>query len=87
MPENHEETVAEFRLSTVKARVISRPAQYGDIYHVTVSKLYKDGPRWRHSSHFDRDDLPLLAKVADRAHDWIFARQQQEEQREEEEVS
>ena len=40
---------------------------------MTVSRLYKDGDDWRDSTSFGRDDLPLVGKVLDRAHTWIFA--------------
>ena len=39
---------------------------------MTFSRLYKDGNNWKDSTSFGRDDLPLLAKVADQAHTWIF---------------
>ena len=39
---------------------------------MTLSRLYKDGDNWRDTTSFGRDDLPLLAKVADMAHSWIF---------------
>jgi len=41
---------------------------------VTITRLYKlDGEQtWRTSTAFNRDDLPLVAKVADLAHTYIF---------------
>jgi hypothetical protein len=39
---------------------------------VTVSRLYKDGDQWKQSASFGREDLPLVAKVVDRAHTWIY---------------
>lgn len=41
---------------------------------VQVHRLYKeDGDvKWRRSSSFSRDDLPLVCKVADRCHTWIL---------------
>jgi hypothetical protein len=39
---------------------------------VTVSRLYKDGDNWKDSNSFGRDDLPLVGKVCDQAHSWIF---------------
>ena len=32
----------------------------------------KDGHTWKETTNFDRDDLPLVAKVADLSHTWIF---------------
>ena len=37
-------------------------------YGVTFQRLYKDGEEWKTTDSFGRDDLPLVAKVADMAH-------------------
>ncbi|MEK6235973.1 MAG: hypothetical protein N2C14_14795 [Planctomycetales bacterium] len=42
--------------------------EYGPRHNVTVSRLYKEGDRWKDSTSFGRDDLPLAAKVVDQAH-------------------
>jgi hypothetical protein len=40
---------------------------------VTVSRLFTDADgNWRDSTSFGRDDLPLVCKVLDRGHSWIF---------------
>ena len=41
--------------------------------------LYKDGDEWKSTQSFSRNDLLLLAKVADQAHSRIFELQQAEE--------
>ena len=41
-------------------------------HNVTISRLYKDGEDWKESTSFGRDDLPLVSKVADMAHTWVF---------------
>ena len=44
------------------------------MHNVTLSRLYKDdNDKWADSTSFSRDDLPLLTKVADEAHTWIFS--------------
>jgi hypothetical protein len=45
----------------------------------TASRLHKDGETWKRSDSFGRDDLLLVAKVADQAHSWIFEQNQQKE--------
>ena len=40
-------------------------------YNVTFSWIYKDQDEWKSSDTFGRDDLLVLAKVADQAHTWI----------------
>ena len=61
--------VHEVRLGRIRASVW----QNGKMYNTTLSRLYKDdNDQWANSTSFGRDDLPILAKVADRAHSWIF---------------
>ena len=62
----------ELRLGRIRAAVWENSTQNGTRYNVTFSRLYKDGNDWKDSTSFGRDDLPLLAKVADLAHTWIF---------------
>ena len=64
--------VHELRPGRIRAAVWENSTQNGTRHNVTVSRLYKDGDEWKDSTSFGRDDLPLLAKVADLAHSWIF---------------
>lgn len=66
--------VHEIRLGAVKAAIWENETQNGTRHNVTVSRLYKDkdSGEWKYSDSFGRDDLPLLAKVADLCHTWIF---------------
>ena len=63
----------EARLGRVKAVVWPNQTSQGAVRHnVTFARLYKDGDQWKESHSFGRDDLPLLAKVADQAFEWIY---------------
>ena len=64
--------VHEVRLGRIKAAIWENETQNGTRHNVTVTRLYKDGDEWKDSASFGRDDLPLLAKVADQVHSWIF---------------
>lgn len=64
--------VYEVRLGRVRAAIWENDTQNGTRHNVTVSRLYKDGDNWKDSTSFGRDDLPLVAKVVDTAHSWIF---------------
>jgi hypothetical protein len=64
--------VHEVRLGRIRAAVWENETQNGTRHNVSFSRLYKDGEEWKDSSSFGRDDLPLLGKVADLAHTWIF---------------
>jgi hypothetical protein len=63
----------EIRLGRIKATLWANSSENGTRYNVTFTRLYKDGDTWKDSQSFGRDDLPLIAKVADQAHSWIFA--------------
>lgn len=65
--------VHEVRLGRIKAAIWENETQNGTRHNVTVSRLYKDGDEWKDSTSFGRDDLPLVGKVVDQAHSWIFS--------------
>jgi hypothetical protein len=69
--------IHEVRLGRIKAAVWENETQNGTRHNVTFTRLYKDGEQWKDSTSFGRDDLPLLAKVADMAHTWIFTENQE----------
>ena len=62
----------EIRLGRIKATIWANDTTNGIRHNVTVRRLYKDGDAWKESDSFGRDDLPLVAKVLDQAHTWIF---------------
>jgi hypothetical protein len=62
----------EIRFGRVKATIWANETDNGTRYNVTVNRLYKDGDEWKQTSSFGRDDLPLVAKVVDLAHVWIY---------------
>ena len=73
--------IHEVRLGLIKAAVWKNEGENGARYNVTICRLYKekDSDKWQSSDSFGRDDLLLLAKVADQAHSWIFAQSQENE--------
>lgn len=72
--------VHEVRLGRIKAAIWENETQNGTRHNVTITRLYKDGDQWKDSTSFGRDDLPILAKVADMAHTWIFLEGQESPQ-------
>jgi hypothetical protein len=62
----------EIRLDRVKATIWANETENGTRHNVTVSRIYKDGDEWKQTTSFGRDDLPLVAKVVDLAHLWIY---------------
>ena len=69
--------IHEVRLGFIKAAVWKNETEAGVRYNVTFSRLYKDGDQWGSTESFGRDDLLLLAKVADQTHSWICAQNQE----------
>ena len=66
--------VAEVRIGAVKAAIWPNQTESGVVRHnVTFSRIYKDANGdWKSTSSFGRDDLLVVAKVADQAHTRIF---------------
>ena len=67
----------EIRLGRIKAVIWANNTENGIRYNVTFQRLWKDGDEWRSSDSFGRDDLPLIMKVADLAHTWIYQQGQE----------
>lgn len=64
--------IHEIRFGRVRGAIWANETPTGVRHNVTVTRLYKDGDDWKDSTSFGRDDLPLVAKVVDQAHSWIF---------------
>jgi hypothetical protein len=58
-------------IGSIKAAIWKNTTEKGDQFNVTVSRIYKDGEVWKSTNSFGKDDLLALAKVADKAHDWV----------------
>ena len=68
--------VHEIRMGRIKATIWENETENGSRYNVNLTRLYKDDDQWKDSTGFGRDDLLLVAKVADLAHTWIFGHNQ-----------
>jgi len=72
MAKTKQQPAHEIRMGAIKATIWENQTQTGTRHNVTVSRIYKDSDEWKQTESFGRDDLPLLAKVVDLAHTWIF---------------
>ena len=63
--------VHEIRLGRIKAAIWANETDNGTRHNVTITRLYKGGDEWKASTSFGREELPLVAKIADMAHTWI----------------
>jgi len=64
--------VHEIRLGRVKAAIWENDTKDGLRHNISLSRIYKEGNQWKDSTSFGRDDLPLVIKVADMAHTWVY---------------
>jgi len=71
--------VHEVRIGAIKAALWRNDTEAGVRYNATFSRLYKDGAEWRSTGSFGREDLLLLAKVADQAHTWVCSQHPEED--------
>jgi hypothetical protein len=69
---NAKRPVHEVRLGRIKATIWENDTRDGVRHNVSLSRIYKDGNTWKDSTSFGRDDLPLVSKVADMAHTWVY---------------
>lgn len=76
---------ATVRIGAVKAAIWQNQAGDRTRYNVTFSKSYRDAEgQWKTTHSFGRNDLLVLAKVADQAHSRIVELEQGEETAEQE---
>lgn len=67
------------RLGAIQAAIWANEGQHGPFFGVTIEKRFRDAEgQWQGSGSFNRDDLLVLAKVADCAHTYICERQSAE---------
>ena len=65
--------VKTLRLGRIKAAIWENETDKQRFYNVTFARAYMDEAKnWHDSDSFGRDDLLLLAKLADQAHTFIF---------------
>jgi hypothetical protein len=64
--------VHEIRLGKVKAAIWKNETEAGVRYSVSIVRIFKTEEGWDSSPTFGRDELPLVAKVSDMVHTWIY---------------
>lgn len=70
--------IHSIRFGLIKACIWQNHTRSGERHSVSIVRLYKNGDTWVESTRFGRDDLPLVAKVSDLAHSWIYQQAQTE---------
>ncbi len=65
---SNNQPVHEIRLGGIKAAIWENETPNGLRFNIQLVRLFKDGDNWKQTTSFSREDLPLLVKIADRAH-------------------
>jgi hypothetical protein len=60
--------VAKLRLGRISAAIWKNDTDKGSLFNVSFQRSYKEGDEFKNSQSFGRDDLLVLAKLADQAH-------------------
>ena len=64
--------VAQLRYGGISAAIWKNDSEKGAFYNVTFQRTYKESEELKNSQSFGRDDLLVLAKLADLAHSKIY---------------
>ena len=71
----NDKPVHEIRLGAIKVAIWKNETPNGARYNANFCRIYRDEKlkEWKRTESFGRDDLLVLAKVADEAHTWIHS--------------
>jgi hypothetical protein len=64
--------VHKIRAGALEAGIWRNESEKGPFFSVTISRSYKKGEEWKQTDSFSGDDLPMVRKLLDRAHDFII---------------
>lgn len=74
---SNNQPVQRLRIGNISAAIFENKTQDGKtFYNAQFDRSYRDGETWKHTQSYGRDDLLVLAKLADQVHSWIVDRQQ-----------
>ena len=76
----NQKPVDEIRTGRVKATIWRNGTDEQPRHNVTFGRLYKEADQWKTTQSFGRNDLLVLAKVADQAHSRLFELPKEQEQ-------
>ena len=81
MPKPKDKPAHEVRIASIKAAIWKNDTSNGVRFNTTFTRIYKDkeDDQWKSTDSFGRDDLLVLAKVADEVHTWIVRQAQEKD--------
>ena len=69
---NENKPIQEIRIGAVKATIWENETEAGIRHNVVITRLYKKNDKWESTARFGRGDLPIVEKVAAKAHSWLY---------------
>lgn len=70
---NNNPPVHRIHIGQISVAIFANQSQLGKTFHTAqFDRSYFDDGTWKHTRSFGRDDLLVLAKLADQAHTWII---------------
>ncbi len=64
--------VKTYMLGRIKAKIWANRSKEDEVwFNVEIVRVYKEGDKFKESTQFGRNDLPLVAKAADYAFLWL----------------
>ncbi len=74
---SNNQPIQRLRIGNISAAIFENKTQEGKtFYNAQFDRSYRDGETWKHTQSYGRDDLLILAKLADQVHSWIVEKQQ-----------
>lgn len=64
--------VHTIRKGLIKATIWQNETEKGTFYRTTIMNLYRKGEKWKSSNSFTRDQLLVVARLAQEANAWIY---------------
>lgn len=67
--------IHEIRFGRLQAAIWENVGPSQVWFNVTIARSFQENGEWKESSGFRRDDLPVVAALADRAYAWIWSQE------------
>ena len=73
--EKKDKPAKTFRYGNVKGAIWAQTTADRVWFSLAITRSYKQGEEWSDTTRFNRDDLPLVKLIADKAFEWIWDQQ------------
>lgn len=69
---NTNRPIHEVSLGNIRATIWPNQKDQKTWYAVTFARRFRQGSEWKDANSFNHDDLPVVAKAAQMAYDWLW---------------